>query len=217
MPRFFKLFRSSSIADQTPSQASLQGRVPRRSIGFQEFTKAIVTREGLSVLDLGPTSPTNIQFITSLGHKLYNVDALLSSQDPSLLRKSEDGAISFDVERFFVENFAFHGQQFDAVLLWSLADYLPEVLVKPLVGRIHAAMNPGGMLFGFFHTKDAGPDAPYQRYHIVGRDLLELQPVPGVRLQRVFNNRHIENLFHDFKSLKFFLARDHTREVLVVR
>jgi hypothetical protein len=39
----------------------------------------------------------------------------------------------------------------------------------------------------------------------------------GVRLQRVFNNRHIENLFHDFSSIKFFLARDHIREVLVIR
>lgn len=186
-------------------------------MGFQEFTKAMVAREGLSVLDLGPTSPTNIQYITSLGHKMYNVDVLLCSQDPGLLRKAEDGAISFDVDRFFADNFVFRGQQFDAVLLWSLADYLPEVLVKPLVERIHAVMNPGGMLLGFFHTKDAGPDAPYHRYHIAGPGILELQQVPRFRLQRVFNNRHIENLFQNFKSLKFFLARDHTREVLVVR
>jgi len=39
----------------------------------------------------------------------------------------------------------------------------------------------------------------------------------GFQLQRVFNNRHIENLFHDFASIKFFLARDNVREVLVVR
>ena len=39
----------------------------------------------------------------------------------------------------------------------------------------------------------------------------------GFQLQRVFNNRHIENLFRDFASIKFFLARDNVREVLVVR
>ena len=39
----------------------------------------------------------------------------------------------------------------------------------------------------------------------------------GFQLQRVFNNRHIENLFHDFASIKFFLARDNIREMLVVR
>ena len=31
------------------------------------------------------------------------------------------------------------------------------------------------------------------------------------------NNRHIETLFRDFASIKFFLARDNVREVLVVR
>ena len=41
--------------------------------------------------------------------------------------------------------------------------------------------------------------------------------VHGFRLQRVFNNRHIETLFRDFASIKFFLARDNVREVLVVR
>ena len=35
--------------------------------------------------------------------------------------------------------------------------------------------------------------------------------------RRVFNNRHIENLFRDFASIKFFLSRDNVREVLVVR
>ena len=35
--------------------------------------------------------------------------------------------------------------------------------------------------------------------------------------EQVFNNRSLEKLFHDFDSLKFFLARDNVREVLVVR
>jgi SAM-dependent methyltransferase len=215
MPQFLKMFRSSGSG--APLVPQSQERVPRRSTGFQEFTKSICTEEGLTVLDLGPTSPTNIQFLTSLGHKVYNVDVLLSSTDPTLLRKTEENGFAVDVERFFAENLVFRGDQFDAVLLWSVADYLPEPLVKPLIERIQNVMKPGGMLLGFFHTKDAGPDAPYQRYHIAGPDVLELQQVPRFRLQRVFNNRHIETLFQNFKSLKFFLSRDHTREVLAVR
>jgi SAM-dependent methyltransferase len=215
MPQFLKMFRSSA-SGASPVPLS-QERVPRRSTGFEEFTKVIRAQEGLTVLDLGPTSPTNIQYLTSLGHRVYNVDILLSSTDPTLLRKTEDDGVALDVERFFAENLVFRGDQFDAVLLWSAADYLPEPLVKPLIERIQSVMKPGGMLLGFFHTKDAGPDATYQRYHIAGPDVLELQPLPRFRLQRVFNNRHIENLFQNFKSLKFFLARDHTREVLAVR
>jgi hypothetical protein len=94
-------------------------------------------------------------------------------------------------------------------------------------------MKPGGALLAFFHTQEAGPDAPCYRYHIVGGgDTLEMQHIDGrgdakkgspratvskFRLQRVFNNRNIENLFRDFGSIKFFLARDNVREVLVVR
>jgi hypothetical protein len=89
-------------------------------------------------------------------------------------------------------------------------------------------MKPGAMLIAFFHTREAGPDAPYYRYHITGNDILEMHALNSkaasrkgrsvnFALQRVFNNRHIENLFRDFASIKFFLSRDNVREVLVVR
>jgi len=167
------------------------------------------------VLDLGPTSPANITHFTELGHRVYNEDVLLLSQNPEYRSNSEPGGI--DVERFFKENLVFRNVKFDAVLCWDIPDYLAEPLVKPMIERIASVLNPKGYLLAFFHTKDAGPDAPYYRYHIQGADTLRLQHGPQFRLQRIFNNRHIENLFHDYASLKFFLARDNVREVLVVR
>jgi hypothetical protein len=96
------------------------------------------------------------------------------------------------------------------------------------VDRLWSVMKPGGLLLAFFHTRDAGADAPCYRFHITATDMLEMQEIQlpsagrkddkhSLRLQRVFNNRHIENLFRDFASIKFFLARDNIREVLVVR
>lgn len=214
---FLKMFRHRASEPALPVQAGQHAeRISRRSSGFQEFSKAIAGQEGLTILDLGPTSPRNIEYITSLGHKVYNEDVLSASADPALLLPG-DGLPAIDVERFFAENLIFRGHLFDAVLCWDIPDYLNESLVKPMVERICSVMKPSGVLLSFFHTRDAGADAPYYRYHIVGPDTLELQPVPRFRLQRVFNNRHIENLFGDYKSKKFFLARDHIREVLVVR
>jgi len=115
------------------------------------------------------------------------------------------------------------------VLCWNLPDYMEESLVKPTVDRLWSVMKPGALLLTFFHTRDAGPESVCYRYHVTGTDMLEMSeiklPVAGhpagekqsPRLQRVFNNRHIENLFRDFSSIKFFLARDNIREVLVVR
>ena len=122
-----------------------------------------------------------------------------------------------NVVRFLNENLDYEPETFDAVLLWDLADYLPEALVKPVIDRLYRVMKPKGILFGFFHTKDAGPEAPYYRFNIAAANTIELRQGPAFRLQRIFNNRHVENLFHDYSSVKFFLGRDNMREVLVIR
>ena len=215
----FKFFRSGSQTETSsqPPGAAASARLTRRSNGLAELTKSLVGQEPLSILDLGPTSPKNIAHITGLGHRIYNEDVLLASMDPAYAMKAEDGSPTINVNAFLADNLKHPAGQFDAVLCWDIPDYLHESLVKPAVERIASALKPGGMVLAFFHTKDAGPDAPYYRYHIAGADTLELQRGPQFRLQRVFNNRHIENLFRGFANIKFFLGRDNIREILVVR
>lgn len=214
---FFDLFRHQRRGASTLTDAPSGERPTRHSSGLGEFTKLISGKDPLSILDLGPTSPQNIALLTGLGHRVYNEDVLLASLDPTYIAETKEGGKQLKIEDFFRENLSHSGQKFDAVLCWDVPDYLHESLVKVLVERLAAIMKPGGVLLAFFHTKDAGPDAPYYRYHISGKDSLSLQRGPQFRLQRVFNNRHIENLFKDFSNIKFFLARDHVREVLVVR
>jgi SAM-dependent methyltransferase len=201
--------------------ASSKDRIQRRSTGFQEFMKAIGREENIWVLDLGPTSPNNIKHITERGHRIYNEDVLAEATGNDLKIRSTDegkeGQMVVDLDRYLAENLRHEREQFDAVMVWDIPDYLPEEVVKPTIERIHTIMKPGGILLAFFHTKDAGPDAPYYRYHIGDPQTLELQKGPNFRLQRVFNNRHIENLFRDYASIKFFLGRDNIREVLVIR
>ena len=234
---FMKIFRGSSAGPgQVPSPPQTTKRLSRRSSGLAELGKSFASEEPLCVLDLGSTSAANIRYLTGRGHKIYSEDLLVASTDTALAIKDDAGNPTLDSKRFLADNLAYGPGQFDVVLCWNLADYLDESLVKPVVGRLWSLLKPGGMLLAFFHTHEAGPDAPCYRYHIVGGDSLEMQHVDprremrkgptgvahtaigtGVRLQRVFNNRHIENLFRDFSSIKFFLARDHIREVLVVR
>ena len=200
---------------------SSKDRIQRRSTGFQEFMKTIGREQDIWVLDLGPTSPNNIKHITERGHRIYNEDVLAEATGNDLkIRSTEEGKegqMVVDVNRYLAENLRHDREKFDAVMAWDIPDYLPEEVVKPTIERIHTIMKPGGILLAFFHTKDAGPDAPYFRYHIGDPQTLELQKGPNFRLQRVFNNRHIENLFRDYASIKFFLGRDNIREVLVIR
>ena len=159
--------------------------------------------------------PATIEQAVNLGFWLV---PMLAADDKAFVKGSAPGQLTSSASAVTAvgQRMARFLQQ-DAVLCWDIPDYLAEPLVKPMVERIASVLNPKGYLLAFFHTKDAGPDAPYYRYHINGLDNLRLQRGPQFRLQRVFNNRHIENLFHDYASLKFFLARDNVREVLVVR
>ena len=221
-----KFFRSSS--NQAAGPAAPQ-KLTRRSSGMGEISRLLNSQEGLCVLDLGSTSANNIRFLTGKGHKNYSEDLLRSSLDPALRMQDSTGNSVIDSKKFLDENLVYVNAQFDVVLCWNLPDYMEESLVKPTIDRLWSVMKPGGFLLAFFHTRDAGPDSTCYRFHITGTDLLEMQEVkfaapgrPGgdkqsPRLQRVFNNRHIETLFRDFASIKFFLARDNIREVLVVR
>jgi SAM-dependent methyltransferase len=217
-----RFFRGSSSGSSEAATKAPAHKLTRRSSGMGELSRTLSTQEALCVLDLGATSPNNIRFFTERGHKCYSEDLLLASVEPSLATKDQQGNRVLDEKRFLSENLHYSGALFDIVFCWNLPDYMDESLVKPVVARLWSVLKPGGMLLAFFHTKDAGPDAPCHRYHILGNDMLEMQQIvaPGkgsFRLQRVFNNRHIENLFRDFASIKFFLARDNIREVLVIR
>jgi len=232
---FMKLFRGSSSRAETVTPDAAQ-KLTRRSSGLGELSRLWDSEPPLCVLDLGSTSPANIRFFTERSHKIYSEDLLVASTDPGLATKDEEGKVILDSRKFLAENLVYPAAHFDAVLCWNLPDYLDESLVRPVMGRLWSVLKPGGMLLAFFHTKDAGPDSPCFRFHIVGKDVLEMQQIvlrrearrgptgavhtaitDGFRLQRVFNNRHIETLFRDFASIKFFLARDNVREVLVVR
>lgn len=213
---FNKLFGGSGR--QALDDDSVPGeKVLRRSTGFNEFIKAISREQGLKVLDLGSTSAANITFMTGLGHGFHQGDVLRQASDKSLVIPNGAEGTTLDADRFLSESMNFVREDFDAVMFWDLADFLPEPLVSPVIERIHYTMKPGGIMLAFFHTKDAGPDAPFYRYNIVAKDTLELQPIRGYRLQRIYQNRQVENLFRDFASIKFFLGRDNIREMLILR
>ncbi|HEY1271835.1 MAG TPA: hypothetical protein VGF08_07610 [Terriglobales bacterium] len=234
-----KFFRGSATGSgQPPPQHTTAPKLTRRSSGLGELARTLSSDETLCILDLGAASPANIRYFTERGHKCYSEDVLLASVDPDLATQDEQGKRVLDDKRFLSENLVYPGGLFDVVFCWNLADYMDESLVKPVIDRLWSIQKPGSMLLAFFHTRDAGPDAPCYRYHIIGTDTLEMHhivahPEAGhgpassgrgslparnsFRLQRVFNNRHIENLFRDYSSIKFFLARDNVREVLVVR
>ncbi|MEE8176729.1 MAG: class I SAM-dependent methyltransferase [Acidobacteriota bacterium] len=198
--------------EQRPSAAPLI----RHSNGLQEFWKEIQSPAGLQILDLGSASQANVSFITGLGHKLYTEDLIrtLQDSDPAVPAQEKQ---PLEADRFFQENLKFTEGQFDGILCWDLFDFLADPLVKPLIERLHLSLKPGGTLLTFFHTGQAGHEVPLYQYSIQSGDTLRITGQGTGKLHHTFHNRTIENLFRRFASLKFYLARNNLREVIIVR
>jgi hypothetical protein len=192
-------------------------RVPRHSSGWKELQKHLKSEESLRVLDIGPTSSTNINYVTSLGHSIYMANLVEEALKPEWILPPSDGEESkFDVERFLETNLNFSGRKFDVVVLWDTSDFLPEALVEPVFARLHEVMEPGGLMLAFFHAT-ADPGAPFCRYHLTETDVVDMQKAGTYPVLQIYSNRKIENLLKEFSTYRFFLAKDSLREVIVTR
>jgi len=201
------------------SQSGMGGpRFQRHSGGWVAIRKRLTAEEGLRVLDIGSTSPTNINYLTSLGHSVYMADLVEDALTGEWITGTdENGKAIWNVDGFREQNLQFSGRTFDTVLLWTALDYLPEPLVVPVVKAFHGAMRPGGQLLAVFHTKLNAAQAPYHRFHITPTDEVELQVARPAPQQRAMTNRNIERLFAEWSGLKQFLAKDGVSEAIIVR
>src|ERR1700734_3469499 len=87
------------------------GRVPRHSSGWNELLKYLRSQDSLRILDIGPTSSTNINYITDLGHSIYMANLVEEASKPEWRTASaEGGEPVFDVDRFLESNLNFSGR-----------------------------------------------------------------------------------------------------------
>src|SRR3984957_20699234 len=94
-------------------------RSNRHSSGWNELLKHLRVNDSLRILDIGPTSSTNINYITSLGHSIYMANVVEEASKPEWLIPGEPGEEpKFNVEGFLESNLNFPGRKFDVVILW---------------------------------------------------------------------------------------------------
>ncbi|MCL5743549.1 MAG: hypothetical protein M1541_06430 [Acidobacteria bacterium] len=190
----------------------------RPSPGVQQFFGSIRDRSGLSLLDFSSVSQSSVTLITGLGHKLYFEDLQQELDeifgDGDFFTNQADPAAK---ARFFRTALNFSEASLDGVLAWDSFEFMSAPLLQLVVERLHHQMKPGACLLAFFHGEDKAETVPVYSYRLVDDKTLSLV----LRFQRkpaqLFNNRALEKLFGAFQSVKFFLTRDHLREVIVRR
>jgi hypothetical protein len=191
--------------------------VPRHSGGWEVLRKRLQSESGLRAIDIGYSSPTNINYLTGLGHSVFLADVVHDACAGNWQSGTdEEGNPVWDVEGFLDQSLNFGGRMFDVVLLWTTLDYLPEPLVAPVVQRLFDATNPGGQVLAFFHTRTQGEETVYRRYHLTAGDV-EAQLAEQFPIQRAFTNRSIERLFAAWSGYHQFLAKDSVSELIITR
>ena len=214
----FKLFKRSGSA----GEGHLVERM-RPSRGWAEVLKYMRSEpfRSLRVLDFGTTSPANINLLTSLGHSVYMANIVGEAGKPEWLKPLPPGSRAsaqpeYDIERFSEANLDFSGRDFDVILLWDTADYLPPALVPALFDRLRAVIRPEGRLLGFFHGKVEGPNIGYARYQLTDSDELKLIGNEALPIRQILQNRQIERYLEGFGTIRFFQGADNVREVLAI-
>ena len=173
---------------------------------------------GLRIVDIGTTSPSNINYLTGLGHSVFLADVVQDAYAGSWQTGTDgDGNPVWDVEGFLEQSLKFAGRTFDVVLLWTALDYLPEPLVGPVVKHLLYATNPGGQVLAFFHTRTQSEEAVHCRFHVTPGDDVDMQLTQQFPLQRAFTNRSIKQLFAAWSDYRQFLAKDSVSELLITR
>ncbi|MGA7413256.1 MAG: class I SAM-dependent methyltransferase [Bryobacteraceae bacterium] len=174
--------------------------------------------ETLSVLDLAGASQANISFITNLGHRLSSDDVLATIEQ--CFGKGDDlesQQVSANCQRFLDQSLNFPDQSFDAALVWDALQFLTSPLLEQTVDRLMRVMRPGGLILAFFHADQKASQIPVHHYRIQDQKTLLLTPRGDTRQVQYFNNRALERMFEKAQSVKFFLTRDHLREVIIRR
>jgi hypothetical protein len=212
-------FDQSTASLHSPPKKSGGQPQNRASNGLDQFFASLQDQQSLSILDFSGASQANISYITSMGHRIYSNDALRTLEE-AFGSGGDFIENQSDPERtsmFLRENLQFEDRSFDGALIWDTLQFLAPPLLQDTVDRLYHILRPQSSLLAFFHADEKAQSAPLYSYRIVDSKVMSLTPRNQVRPVQYFNNRNLEKMFQKFNSVKFFLTRDHLREVIVRR
>ncbi len=207
---------SNGSAHGLARKAKLPPEVVRKSTALGHFFENFPSRSSGEVLDLGGLNESNVEFLSRMGYRIHALDLLLvfDRVKAGLPDRRFDAAAA---RRFVDEYLRFRTHQFDAILAWNTLEHLDADLLALTIRRLGEILSPGGGLLTVFHTQSRGETVSVYKYLIEGPDALRLQTRQLRALPQSFNNRSLEKLFGDYRSVKFFLTRDSLREIIAVR
>ena len=165
-----------------------------RSALFERFVDVVERLGTISrVLDLGPTTPGNLNFWTGRGYS-YSVQDVVGREARG-------------------ESCDFGAADLGGVLCWNTLSLLPADRAAETVSELYRRLLPGGALFAIFDG-DGRATPPLLRYRIRDAARLHLEPTLGEHVPRPVSTAEIERLLAPFKPTRVTVMRHGSREAL---
>lgn len=217
--------RSSAPASPRPSEPrkaakpKLEPPHSRPSLGLNQFFSTLERSDRLRILDLSGASQANLNFMLQYGHHVYcedvmaTVESVFGTGDDFYARQADDELI----DKFLAQTFANLQGPFDGALVWDTLQFLQPPLLEHAVGHLYRLLEPGALLHCFFSSNDKARWLMVNSYRVETVGSMQVVPRDYRPAPPLFNARTLEKLFGDFASVKFFLSRDHVRELIVTR
>ncbi len=167
------------------------------SVLFERFART-VSRLGAEfpVLDLGPTTPSNITFWAQRGHRVSALDLAARLERGTALGLSE--------------------VEYGGIVCWNLLTLLSKERARQTVADLRAVLVPGGAIFAIFDG-DGRTDPPSLRYRIVSESRLAFASTDWPRPPRPVSTHEIDGFFEEMKPRQLTVMRHGSRESIAQR
>jgi len=191
----------------------------RQSHGLDQFCSSLEDHPGMAILDFAGVNQATVSFVTNYGHRIYSDDFVQQMDECFGLDGDffENQANPLLTSRFFANALDFDDETFDGALVWDSLQFLSAPLLQAVVHKLYQVLRPGASLLAMFHAEERIEEMPTFSYRIHDHRTIQLASRSKRKPAQIFNNRALEKLFQEFHSVKFFLTRDHLREVIVRR
>ena len=210
-------FDAGRVASKASSK-DLPPTLRRRSSGLEQFCSILQTPETLSILDMSGASQKNISFITGLGHRISSDDIVGTMHDCFGTDFLENQQAASNAQRFLDQTLTFPEASFDGALVWDALQFLTPPLIDLAIAQLLRVLRPGGSMLVFFNANERITRTPVYTYRIEdSRTLVQIPRGTGYQRSQYFGNQTLEKFFSKASTVKFFLTRDHLRELIVRR
>jgi hypothetical protein len=183
-----------------------------RTPGLEFVAGHIAGSRNSDILDLGPPSRANVEYLSQFSCVLYIADIPRALADePEMAEPEEERDVEGIVERLVEYEDAL---RLDAIFVWDLFDYLDLEISRALMRRVGHNCRTGTLLYLMTSNEETIPDAP-GRFTIVDEQHLRFERLgAGTRSGMRHSPRGLERILPGFRLQHSFLLEYQMQDYL---